>query len=111
VQFGWSEVALISYPDVEQATCSQSGFPSDFQTAIANVNITVTFMRQMDGTELGTKSVLTLLANYSRSMPLYIIILLISYENPNPFPTVVVTCIDDPDDLRNFFIWVDEVRK
>jgi hypothetical protein len=65
-QYGWSEVALISYPDQEQATCSQGGFPSDFQAAIANVNITITFMRQMDGTAAGTMAVLAQLANYSR---------------------------------------------
>jgi hypothetical protein len=67
VQYGWLEVALLFNPDTAQATCTQTSFPADFQAAIANVNITVTFMRQLDGTEAQTKSVLAQLANFSRS--------------------------------------------
>jgi hypothetical protein len=58
---------LIFYPDIAQATFTPSGFPTDFQNAIANMNISITYQRQLDGTEQQAKTVLAQLANYSRS--------------------------------------------
>jgi hypothetical protein len=70
LQYGWSEMALLYNPNcIEQATCIQAGYPTDFQNSIANVNITVTYMHPLDGTEAQAKAaVLTQLANYSRSI-------------------------------------------
>ena len=65
-QYGWIEVSVLYSPDPIMGICSDQNFVSDFQNSVSDINITITFSKQMTGTEVSVKRALQTAMKYSR---------------------------------------------